>query len=254
MFFSLILGWAGTQGNGKLDPQRIRGWRVELAMDAVEGIGSSSSGTLLLDHLACVGTGDMLGAAFRLGEDISFADALQDKIWMEDFFESEISEDETTVLLTDGKISLDYTLQHTQTWGGFLDFTHIAPGAAYYNLSLATDIFLEYEVHQAASVPGRAHFRLVLQDSSHCEDECDLYSRSNERYYSFHYILDDQGGDQNHGELLIPLEGSRSPSDPFWLTGKCRIHCLKRCHFSEYFSTCNNRIILIRRLVRNSWK
>jgi len=66
-----------------------------------------------------------------------------------------------------------------------------------------------------ASIPGRAIFCLVLQDNSHCDQDCDTDYHSHERWYSFHSILDETGS----GSLTIPLQGSIDPTTPFWLTG-----------------------------------
>jgi hypothetical protein len=64
---------------------------------------------------------------------------------------------------------MDYVLEQVQTWDGFNDVAHLAPGNAYYNLSQAIGLILDYNVLQVASIPECCIFRFVLQDRSHCE-------------------------------------------------------------------------------------
>ena len=172
----------------------------------------------------------MLGAAFRLlsspegGNEeegatqtapdtaMTFEEAVRRGSWAERYHKSPRSQNETRASFLapvsdaaadDGGIvapaaaasplRLNYTLEQSKNWGGFLDVEHVAPGAGYYSLSAASAISLAYRVGGASSSPGRAHVRIILLDSSDCRsgDNCDAYpGRSLENYYSFHYILD----------------------------------------------------------------
>jgi hypothetical protein len=189
---------------GGLDLRRLRGWQIELV----------DSGTILLDQLACVGGGAMIGSSFFIGSD-TFQDAIAENTWLESYYQSITSQNNSFLTLEGGQLNVEYALEQVETWGGFMDFAHLAPGAAYYNLSQATDLLISYNVLEESSDPGRAIFRLVLQDNSHCEVNCDGDYHAHERWYSFHSILDDAGS----GQIIVPLEGSVEPSSPWWLTG-----------------------------------
>jgi hypothetical protein len=189
---------------GGLDLGRLRGWQIELV----------DSGTIFLDQLACVGGGAMIGSSFFIGSD-TFQDAIAEQTWMESYYQSITSQNNSFLTLEGGQLSVEYAVEQVETWGGFMDFAHLAPGAAYYNLSQATDLLISYNVLKESSDPGRAIFRLVLQDNSHCEANCDGDYHAHERWYSFHSILDDAGS----GQIIVPLEGSVEPSSPWWLTG-----------------------------------
>jgi len=222
-------GWTGQVGNNNLDAERLRGWRIELSIDSQSEIGSLSEGALLIDQLACVGGGDLLGAAFRPKEielvssdQNSFLEqSLMEGAWFERYYQSDQSKNLSQALLTsDGMLYMNYTIEQAESWGGFLDYQHIAPGNAYYNLSQSTDISLNYNISLAASSVGRSHLRIILMDGSDCTRNCSLYPGQNlENYYSFNYILDDDSLDPWSGNIIVALEGDSKSSSPFWRTG-----------------------------------
>ena len=171
-------------------------------------------------------TGDLVGfgmarclnlvSAFHIGSRTTIQGAVEDGTWIENYYQSEVSQNFSHSFLQDGQLHVDpYMIEQAESWGGFDDFAHLAPGASYYNLSQATDLVIDYFVNEIASIPGHAIFRFVLQDNSHCEEDCDTDYHSHERWYSFHSILDQAGG----GRIVIPLQGSVEPTTPFWLTG-----------------------------------
>lgn len=109
-------GWTGIVGNDVLDPDHIRGWRIELSIDSQAGIDETSTGSLLIDQLACVGGGDMLGAAFRynLGQNETFEDAVESGVWQDRYYESLLSKNLTQVSLDDdGALNVDYAIEQT---------------------------------------------------------------------------------------------------------------------------------------------
>lgn len=193
----------GPVGNGQLDLDRLRGWQVQLLslVDSPSSMLMSNPAsnsslaeatsneekdnvfkmTFLLDQLACIGGGDMLGAAFHQGNDISWDRGVEEGLWVEEYYQSELAKNHTTVALQDGRLSLDYTVQMQETWGGFNGFTFLAPGDAYYNLTGATDWHLSYRTREAASVPGRTHLRIVVAESSDCTSNCSADVMLNER-------------------------------------------------------------------------
>jgi hypothetical protein len=190
-----------------IDLRRIRGWKIQLV---------NATGPVFLDHLACEGGGSLLGAAFHTTTNSSSIEqVVEDGTWMETFYESEIATNMSRNYLEGGILQMDYVVEQVQTWGGFNDVAHLAPGNAYYNLSQASGLVLDYNVLQAASISERCIFRFVLQDGSHCETDCGSDYHQQERWYSFHSIMDMEGP----GRLTLPLEGSTKATSAFWYTG-----------------------------------
>lgn len=210
-------GWSGTVGNGVLDLDRIKGWRIELSIDSQGGIGSSSSGALVVDQLSCVGGEELFGAAFHLSD--SFQEAVKDGTWIEEYYESELSRNLSEAVVSNGTMTLKYTIEQVETWGGLVGYTHMAPGVAYYNISQASKLSFSYEVIRGASQVGRVHLRVILMDSSDCDLNCDFPSGpSYEQYYSFFDILDSDTGGKT-GNVGLMLQGSNESTSPLWRTG-----------------------------------
>jgi hypothetical protein len=216
---------AGKAGNKKLDIHRLRGWRIEFAPMSEENSGgilnSTSSGVILIDQLACIGGGEMLGSSLYIGSDVGWEESVVDGMWIQEYYQSELSRNQSNVTLQDGVLSVNYTVQMVETWGGFVGFTHLAPGPAYYNMTGASDLRLGYHIQEAASVPGRTHLRINVADGSHCSVNCSLDYWGHEHWYTFNYILDDNVTNEGWGDIYLPFNGSTSPSTPFWLTGWC---------------------------------
>ena len=214
-----------------MDLRRLRGWKIEVAQADV-GTGTDNKPTkdsvILFDQLSCIGGGDMFGSVFTTGEWVDFdrkqleqSSAVNpiDQYWYYSFYQSEVSATNTNISLSrSGQLSIDYTVQKVEEWGGFVEVGHICPGNAYYNVSTATDIQVTYDISRVASEEGRAIFRLVLQDVSDCSDGCEVDGFQSERYYSFNPILDDMTTNGSQ-DLIIPLVGGDTPDNPFWLTG-----------------------------------
>jgi hypothetical protein len=212
-------GWSGTTGNGVLDLDHIRGWRIEMNIDSQGVIGNTSQGAFLVDQLACVGGGELFGAAFR-SKNATFDDAIATGTWAENYYDSPLSMNRTERALDDGNLIVNYTIEQVETWGGYVDYEHLAPGPAYYNLSQASDLSLNYEMIRPASSSGRAHLRIILMDGSDCAVDCDVYPGSNlEQYYSFHYILDGDSPTVGTGDVTVALAGNGDSASPFWRTG-----------------------------------
>lgn len=96
--------------NGHLDLHRLSGWRLELSVTADESDEAVSSGSILLDQLAFVGGGDLLGSSFFLGTE-TWQDAVRAESWVPEFYNSELSENETKIVLVDGILGVDYTVE-----------------------------------------------------------------------------------------------------------------------------------------------
>jgi hypothetical protein len=221
-------GWSGQVGNDKLDANRIKGWRIEFSIDSQGDMDSSSTGSLLVDQLACFGGGELLGAAFQLSETDSHAvAAVEEDItvasWSENYFDSSLSRNLTqAVLVTDGMLHVNYTIEQTtmntssSAGGGLIEYEHLAPVSAYYNLSHVSHVTLAYKVFQAASIPGRAHLgvTLLLRQDDEPESSSSIYHRK------FSTILDANSTETKMGKLQLPVDNNndeQSSSSPIVL-------------------------------------
>jgi hypothetical protein len=191
-----------------LDLRRLRGWKVETT-----GVTTAAPMQILLDQLACLGGGAMLGASLNIATD--FEDAVAEGTWRESFYQSETARIGLLVVSEGGKMNIDYTIERVEDWGGYSDWHALAPGNAYYNLSQATEVVIDHDLTRVATTMGRSIFRFILLESSNCTRDCDVDDEQLERWYCLHGILDEA----NSGQLVIPLVGSVEPTTPFWLTG-----------------------------------
>jgi hypothetical protein len=160
-------GWVGIVGNDQLDPNHLKGFRIELSIDSQGDLGSSSSGSLLLDQFACVGGEDLLGAAFHAVPSGPFEDAVNRSSWLDPSFPSELSRNRTEALFDHGLLSVNYTIEApslnnitvNEAVGGILEFRHRAPASAYYNLTQASGMAIDYQVNRSAT----ARFGIALE-------------------------------------------------------------------------------------------
>ena len=198
-----------------LRQDHLRGWQVNFATNNT----SNAKSIVLLDQLACVGGGDLVGSAFFFndGSEDPFADAVESGLWGSTYYRSDISEVNTQAQLTgDGMLALaPYVIEQTESWGGFVAYDHAVPGNGYYNLSEATELTLEYDVNEPSSSPDRAHLRLILRDGSGCPQDCAISDKNVEVYYSFNYVLDEIKTDS----FSVGLQGTDDPASPLWLPG-----------------------------------
>ncbi|CAB9508024.1 Receptor-type guanylate cyclase gcy [Seminavis robusta] len=199
---------------------RIKGWGFSFDNEAGANAASplDDKSAVIVDHVACVGGGDLVSAAFKFGkqeEQETFQDSVSSNVWVPEYYKSDTSENETRVQLEDGKLSMDYVVQMSEDWGGFLSYRHLAPANSYYNLSQATQLTLDYMVQQPCSAPGRAHLRLIIYDGQDCPSFCSDSNKNLEGFYAFEHVLDDLA----QTSFSVELEGTDDSSSPFWLTG-----------------------------------
>ena len=85
-------GWVGTQGNEKLDLDSIRCFKFEFTIDGSGGVGTTSSGSIVLDGLEVSGGGDLNSVL-----DLSSWEekAVHGGIWVNQYYNSNLSESST---------------------------------------------------------------------------------------------------------------------------------------------------------------
>ncbi len=107
-------------------------------------------------------------------------------------------------------LSLDWTAQNSEGWGGFVKIERILPGAELFDWSNFDTISFWYYNETPSSLPGRVHLRFNLYEASEVDDTTSN-PNSMEFYYSFHYSVIDDSSSQWQ-KISIPLE-----ADPnFW--------------------------------------
>lgn len=142
------------------------------------------------------------------------------------FVEAVASSDTSGVLLTytdaqkvegDSALRVDWTVQASETWGGFTNLMHMAPDSSVFDFSLATHLSLWYYVESKSSQPSTVEFRILLKDVSDAPHDLTEITQA-EFWYSHHQILE---ADPGWNELLVPLEdvGNLTFSQGFWLPG-----------------------------------
>ena len=203
-------GWihASGAGNGVLDFHKLKGWRLEIS--STKG---SQGGTILLDQLALDGDGRMVSPAFQT---TSWEEAIQDELVAPMYYQSDISENNAEQLFDEGHFYVNYTLEQTELWGGFIQYDFSVPGRAFFNISRAEAIGFDYSIIEPSSIPGRVHIRLIMLDRSDCWVGCGPASPNVENYYSFHFILDET---IDEGSVAVELKGDSISGSPFWRTG-----------------------------------
>ncbi len=88
-------------------------------------------------------------------------------------------------------MTLNWSAQNTEPWGGFVKIQHMLPDSQLYDFSAFDSISFWYYVVTPQSLPGRAHVRFELYDASNVPDTTSDPNNM-EFYYSFEYqILDD---------------------------------------------------------------
>eukprot|EP00977_Amphora_coffeiformis_P008605 scaffold1953_cov176-Amphora_coffeaeformis.AAC.23 len=203
--------WVRVSGSGNdiLDLRKLKGWRLEFSSTT-----NNVTGTIIVDQLALDGDGSMIGTAFLAA---SWEEVVEDEILAPIYYSSELSENATEEIIYDGHFYVNYTVEQTETWGGFIQYDFVAPGRAYFNLSKAQAIAMDFEILEPSSASGRAHIRFLMLDRSDCWVDCGHFSPNLENYYSFHYILDEQ--EEDKGSLVVKLDGDDVNGSPFWRTG-----------------------------------
>jgi hypothetical protein len=104
-----------SSGNNELDLNRLRGFLIEL--EPTQG----SAGMLKVDQLACIGGGDLFGAALFASND--FEQTVATGGWVAEYFESGISRNESEVIMQNGTLEIVYLVQHVESWGGYIAYS-----------------------------------------------------------------------------------------------------------------------------------
>ena len=113
-----------SEGNRVLDLHRLRGFEIEMDLPTTD---TPTSGKIGLDHVACLGGPELLGAAFQSSKNSNtsnFETALQEGQWTMNAYDSPLSHNQSRVVVEgDGALQFDYLVQQSVSWGGFLSYT-----------------------------------------------------------------------------------------------------------------------------------
>ena len=198
-----------SNGTGP-DWTSLRGWEISTTTQFVD-----ENSYIDYDHVSCHGGSELLQNTFDVNTNTSIPHGSSSENWILYAHFSELGRNQTEARLTgDGVLTIDYVVEQTENWGGliFLEFE----SSGFYNLSTASAVSFDYHVRQAASPAGHLSLRLIL------DELCDSYNgactrQSRERFYSFHYILDETTTDKQ--TIVLPLVGNTGDEAPFWFSG-----------------------------------
>lgn len=141
------------------------------------------------------------------------------------FFESVASSDTSGVEVTytneqvkegTGSMKIDWTVQASESWGGFTNLMRMSPDSTVFDFSLATHLSLWYYNATPSSQPTTVEFRILLKDVSEVPLDITDITQA-EFWYSHHKILDSAPG---WNQILMPLKDVGTQSDQgLWLPG-----------------------------------
>ena len=168
-----------------------------------------------LDHLACYGGQELLQSHFKVDVPVMPVSPKMLSNWQVIVHNSEVAANETIALIdNNGALKARYTVEKTEVWGGFTTFSLYFPG--YLNLSSTSSLAFDPVVHLPADPSGTVALRLVIEEQFSALEGAGLLGK--ERFYSFHYILDDVFNNATES-IILPLEGGPDPGAAFWYTG-----------------------------------
>jgi hypothetical protein len=223
--------WLPSTSATTIDNLRyIHGWEVRVVVaehkDDTADIAAIIAATLGnqqisldLDHLACFGGPELFRALTNINMTVFPKYPKRYNNWLYMTHESKLASNETIISLdSDGVMGIDYTVEKTATWGGFTAAECMLPG--YFNLSSATAVSFDYIVHAAADPPDLVVLRLILDEQFQEIEGCDI-DQTNERFYSFHNVLNDKLPNESNPlrTITLPLKGGPDATEKFWFTG-----------------------------------
>ncbi|MCA9731189.1 MAG: T9SS type A sorting domain-containing protein [Deferribacteres bacterium] len=134
------------------------------------------------------------------------------------------SSDTTGVVITytdeqthegDKSMRIDWTVQGTESWGGYTNMMRISPDSTTFDFSLYTHLSLWYYNASPSTLPGTVEFRVLLKDFGDVPLNSEI--GQGEYWYSHEQILDAEPG---WNQILLALEDVGTQSDAgFWLPG-----------------------------------
>ncbi|MGH7594945.1 MAG: T9SS type A sorting domain-containing protein [bacterium] len=119
-----------------------------------------------------------------------------------------------------GSLKVDYAIQGTESWGGYANIMHGAPGTGVFDFSPYTQLKVWYYNASPQTKAGTTHIRVLLKDMSNVpvadRTMTDIAAKA-EFWYSHFFILDSQPG---WNELVLPLQDVGQQSDQgLWRPG-----------------------------------
>ncbi len=188
-------GWAGAAGNGQLDLESIKAWKLEWSIDgsvhdpANPQNSGISAGTIYFDNIALYGhafpvinyfdtTASMTSAFYGTG---SSAIRVSDN--HQEFFET-------------ASAQYDWKVDATEPWGGFASLLYGSDTTFLPDMKGHTHMSLRYNNILASSKPGNVVFRMQLHEYSEGNNSEEVW------VYEQNTILDAAPGWK---KLMIPL-------------------------------------------------
>mmetsp|Transcript_1372 Transcript_1372/g.1800 ORF Transcript_1372/g.1800 Transcript_1372/m.1800 type:complete len:1120 (-) Transcript_1372:1320-4679(-) len=213
-----LLDTEHASGDGLFDIGSILGFSFEVLV--ASGMNVVVNSSFVLDSLKCVGP---RGAEVTIISD-GLLPEIRNPRALSNINDESFMNSRMGVAAISNVLRINYTVFQDVDWGGYANLRYKLPRLAAFNFSEYSSIQFEYNNINKSSIPGKAHFRLVLLESSSfvsppesCPDRDPLcVSSEDEFYYSFANILDDEPGWKTFN---IPFVASNTFDTPLVLTG-----------------------------------
>lgn len=184
-------GWSGNfNGNQKLDFDNIVGYSIEWPAVGVIVSDSVASGTISWDMMQLKGHKNPVLHLFETASsdtNIAFNGTGASSI---------VITDNSALGFEDNAAQLDWTVDATESWGGYASMT-VNSDTLFADMLGHTHISLMYNNLVASSIPGNVTLRVELHDYSNSDTDPEVW------YYANNNVLESGPGWQ---QLLLPLE------------------------------------------------
>ena len=149
-------GWSGTTNNGVLDLSKIVGYDIEVNCDVQ---GTLANGACVWDNLQMTGN--------RNTPLCTFDSVATDTTWKKDELYGTENFTEVTDTPFEGTASLkvNYHVNLSQSWGGYVNFQYELPAGTYYpDMTSNAALYLYVKNPVASTLKGRMTLRLELME------------------------------------------------------------------------------------------
>jgi hypothetical protein len=207
-------GWSGIANNGKLDFDKIVGWMVDFITDGITGNGTAT-GTVVFDDFEFVGTKNPPLCTFDSSATIPKYFTIDDMSGQNpvDYGSVTLTDETTNPLEGYSSLKVDYKVNSSMSWGGYVNIEHVLPSGQYYpDMSSNQNLYLYLKVPVIPTGnTNRLRFRFFLyNDGERWQIELPpafLYS-GNTDWQMIKLPLDNKG----YSAAAIPYDGFVVPS------------------------------------------
>lgn len=161
-------GWSGTQNNGVLDFDKVIGYSLEWTTPGIENNGTAT-GVIVWDNLIHVGNRYTPLTNFDNAASTNYF-AVDNMSWAGTGSEGActLTDNTTDVFEGTSSMQIDATINHSQTWGGYVNIRHDVPDGGFLeDLSARDALYLYVKVLTPfTGTANRVTMRMMLYDKN----------------------------------------------------------------------------------------